>query len=238
MSKTPYFYIIKHNPSDRYYAGCKISKHADSLNLMTENGYQTTSKVIKSLIKEDGLKSFSILKIKHFNSASEVLDFETRFLKKVNAANNERFINLHNNGKNFSNKGGYKLRESTKNKMRKPKSQETRLKQSESLKKRPKEVYDKAVKSRKENNDLWNSIETRAKISLGNIARFSEEENRIMHSELMKKYYEENPVSEETRELKSQLSIGDKNPMYGKKHTDETKEKMKLAWKERKLKKS
>lgn len=40
----PYFYIIKHQLSGKYYAGYKINSSADSSNLLTLNGYKTTSK--------------------------------------------------------------------------------------------------------------------------------------------------------------------------------------------------
>jgi hypothetical protein len=130
----PYFYIIKHNPTEKYYAGCKINSFADSSNLMTKSGYKTTSKIIKELIKKDGLGVYKILKIKHFKTPEQALYYESKFLQKVNAAENTRFFNKHNGGKNFVNKGGYKLSETTKNKMRKPKSKETIEKQNKEKK--------------------------------------------------------------------------------------------------------
>ncbi len=233
MITIPYFYIIKHGPTGKYYAGCKINSEADSSNLMTENGYKTTSKIVKNLIKKDGLESFQILRIKHFDLPEQALDYETRFLLKVNAAENPMFFNLHNGGKNFVNKGGYSLSESTKEKMKKPKSKETIEKQNREKRERPKEVYEKMVESRRKNNPAWNSEETIKKITEANITRFSDEENRKEHSEIMKEYYKNNPISEETREKHSELSSGESNGMFGKKHSEETKEKMKLAWEKR-----
>ncbi len=230
MIGIPYFYIIKHTPTGKYYAGCKINSAANSSNLMTKKGYKTTSKIVKNLIKTDGLESFEILKIKHFGLPDQALDYETRFLLKVNAAENERFLNRHNGGKNFHNKGGYNLSESTKQKMRKPKSKETIEKQNKAKKERPKEVYEKMVESRRKNNSCWNSKETGEKIAAANTLRFKNEENRKHHSEIMVEYYKNNPVSEETREKHSELSSGENNPMFGKKHSDATKEKLKAAW--------
>jgi len=134
--RKPYFYIIKHIPSQKYYAGCKINSRANSSDFMTERGYQTTSQVIKEIIQRDGLNSFEIVKIKHFEIPDDALNYEMKFLTKVNAAENARFYNRHNGGKNFVNKGGYKLSESTKQKMRKPKSKETIEKQNQEKKTR------------------------------------------------------------------------------------------------------
>ncbi len=234
--KNPYFYIIKHIPTQKFYAGCKINSFADSSNLMTINGYQTTSKIIKGMIKTDGLNAFEILKIRHFHSSEEALSYEHRFLNKINACENERFINRHNGGRKFVNKGGYKLSESTKQKMRKPKSKETVEKQNLEKRNRKKITYEKSIKSRRYNNEFWNSPETRKKISEANQNRWSDDMNRVKHSEIMKNYYADNPVSEETRRKKSENSKGDKNPMAGKQHSLETREKMRLSWEKRKNK--
>ena len=234
MSK-PYFYIIQHIPSQKYYAGCKINFSADPCNLMTPKGYKTTSKIVKKLIEKDGLDSFLILKIKLFKNSSDALCYESRFLKKVNAAENAKFINLHNGGKNFVNKGGYKLSESTKNKMRKPKSKETIEKLRESLKNRPKEAYQKSIETRKKNGKPWISKEQREKIKSFN-ASYWDDKNRDNHSNIMIDYYKNNPISEETRMKQSERSSGDRNGMFGKTHNESTREKMKLAWEKRKQK--
>jgi len=223
-------------PSQKYYAGCKINSLADSSNLMTEKGYKTTSKIIKNIIKTDGLESFEILKIKHFNFADEALYYESKFLRKVNAAENPKFINLHNGGKNFVNKGGYKLSDSTKSKMKKPKSEITIEKQNKEKTSRPKEVYEKMVNTRKERYDTWNNEAQRNAISEANKKRWNEEENRKKHSDIMKDYYKNNPVSEETKTKKKETSKGDRNGMFGKTHNESTREKMKLAWEKRKQK--
>jgi hypothetical protein len=230
---TPYFYIIQHIPSKKYYAGCKINSSADPSNLMTNKGYKTTSKVVKKLIEEDGLDSFVVLKLKTFQNAQEALDYECKFLKRVNAAENTRFINLHNGGKNFVNKGGYKLSESTKNKMRKPKSDETVRKQTQALKNRSRESYEKMVTTRKNNGMPWISEEQRIKIANFNSTYWSEEQKE-KHRQTMIDFYKKNPISEDTKIKLKALNSGKSNNMYGKKHSDHTKEKMRAAWQKRK----
>lgn len=235
MSK-PYFYIIKHELSGNLYAGCKINSHADSSNLMTEDGYKTTSKIVKKIIKQEGLSSFKILKIKHFENIEDTLSYETKFLQKVNAAENPKFLNLHNGGKNFVNKGGYKLSESTKNKMRKPKSKETIEKQNESKRKRNKEIYRKMVETRKSKGIPWISEEQREKIKKFNQSYWNDE-NRDIQKNRMIDYYKNNPISEETRSKLKEMNLGENNNMFGKTHKESSKEKMRLAWEKRKQKK-
>lgn len=234
MTGIPYFYIIQHIPTKRYYAGCKINSSANSIDLMTNNGYQTTSKIVKNLILIDGLESFIVLRIRHFQFPHQALNYETQFLVKVNAADNPRFLNRHNGDKNFVNKGGYNLSESTKQKMRKPKSQETIERQNKAKKNRGKEVYEKAVKTRKGKYSTWHNDKMIEVIKDSNAVRWSDQENRKKHSKIMVEYYKNNPVSEETKEKHSELSSGENNPMFGKKHNEETRQKMKLAWAKRK----
>jgi len=227
--RKPYFYIIKHIPSQKYYAGCKINSRANSSDFMTERGYQTTSQVIKEIIQRDGLNSFEIVKIKHFEIPDDALNYEMKFLTKVNAAENARFYNRHNGGKNFVNKGGYKLSESTKQKMRKPKSKETIEKQNQEKKTRSKDVYRKMVETRKKRYSTWHTPEQIEKIKQHN-ATWWNEENRKKHSEKMKEVHKLNPISEETRQKHREKSKGVNNGMYGKKHSEATREKLKLAW--------
>lgn len=234
MSK-PYFYIIKHIPSNRYYAGCKINKDANSSNLMTNKGYKTNSKVIKEIIKNEGLEAFEILKIKHFESPDMALFHETKFLQKVNAAENSKFLNLHNGGKNFVNKGGYSLSESTKNKMKKPKAKETIIKQNLEKRNRSKNVYDKMIETRRKNGIPWVSDEQKEKIKEFN-QRYWNDQTKEEQRLRMIEFYKKNPISEKTKNKLSALNSGKNNKMYGKKHNEETREKMRLAWQKRKQK--
>jgi hypothetical protein len=93
----PYFYIIRHKSSGVYYAGSKRSKHSNPDNLLKENGYTTSSKVVNQIIADEGITSFEIVKIRVFDTPEQAYQYETRFLKRVNAANNPSFLNMHNN---------------------------------------------------------------------------------------------------------------------------------------------
>lgn len=94
---TPYFYIIQDKSSGIYYAGSKYGKDANPETFMVEGGYTTSSETIKELICKYGFRNFVIRKIRTFETGVEAYYYEKRFLEKVNARNNPRFYNKHNN---------------------------------------------------------------------------------------------------------------------------------------------
>ena len=93
----PYFYIIQHINSGKYYSGVKYAENSNPDTFLQPNGYQTSSHVVKQIIFEEGLESFIIRKIKIFETGEEALDYESRFLRRVNASFNESFLNRSNN---------------------------------------------------------------------------------------------------------------------------------------------
>jgi hypothetical protein len=94
---TPYFYIIQEVRTGLYYAGSKYGKKSNPNLLLQEGGYLTSCKRVTQLINDNGIDSFVIRKIKHFKTAHEAYEYESRFLSKVNASKNPKFINAHNN---------------------------------------------------------------------------------------------------------------------------------------------
>lgn len=93
----PYFYIIQHKQTKIYYAGCRYARNCNPSELLTEGGYLTSSRVVNELIREEGIDAFAIRRIRTLSSDGEALEYETRFLQKVDARNNERFYNRSNN---------------------------------------------------------------------------------------------------------------------------------------------
>ena len=96
----PYFYIIQNKHTSIYYVGSKYGKDANPETFMKENGYITSSKIIKEIIQDSGIDTFIVRKLKTFKNANDAYTYESRFLKKVDAKNNPKFYNGHNN--NFS----------------------------------------------------------------------------------------------------------------------------------------
>lgn len=98
----PYFYVIQDKRNGIYYAGAKWAKDANPSNFMVEGGYETSSNTIKFFIEKHGRDNFIIRKLRVFETADQVQDYETRFLLRVDAKNNSRFYNGHNNDYLFS----------------------------------------------------------------------------------------------------------------------------------------
>jgi len=92
----PYFYVIQDNRNCIYYAGAKWV-NADPTNFMKLGGYITSSDIIKTIIDIHGISAFVVRKIRTFETADQAQNYETRFLRRVNAKVNPKFYNGHNN---------------------------------------------------------------------------------------------------------------------------------------------
>lgn len=98
---TPYFYVIQDTRNGMYYAGSKYSKNPRTISdpnlFMVEGGYTTSSNKINEIIERHGLDTFIIHKLRLFETAKEAVDYETRFLKRIDARRHPEFYNGHNN---------------------------------------------------------------------------------------------------------------------------------------------
>lgn len=94
---SPYFYIIQHLASGKYYAGVRYAQGCNPDELLKEDGYKTSSRTIHDIILDEGLSSFIIKKIKIFETGKEALKYETRFLRRVKARTNQKFLNVGEN---------------------------------------------------------------------------------------------------------------------------------------------
>lgn len=92
-----YFYVIQHIESGKLYAGSRTAKKCFPGELMKKNGYKTSSKIVREIIHKEGLESFFVRFIKIFKNKIDAINYETRFLSKIDAANNKKFLNCHNN---------------------------------------------------------------------------------------------------------------------------------------------
>ena len=89
-----YFYIIRDKRNNKYYAGSKFAKDANPKTFWKDGGYFTSSTKILSIVEEFGAEVFDVVRLKVREDAYE---YETRFLEKVNAKDNNNFYNYHNN---------------------------------------------------------------------------------------------------------------------------------------------
>lgn len=94
---TPYFYIIQHIESKKLYAGSKwaIGCHPDEF--MHPNGYQTSSSTINTIIYQEGLKAFNVLRIDTYCDNIHPYEYETAFLRCLDCAKSPDWYNGHNN---------------------------------------------------------------------------------------------------------------------------------------------
>ena len=92
---TPYTYLLKHIPTNTFYYGCRYAKGCHPTEFW--NDYKTSSKYIKQLIEEYGVDSFIFEIRKTFTDVKKARFWETRVLKRMNAANRNDFINKTDN---------------------------------------------------------------------------------------------------------------------------------------------
>ena len=115
LETIPYFYIIEHMPSGKLYGGSRWVKGCNPDEFMVEGGYHTSSYIVNELITEDGVDSFKIILIlTDFGYGMTAYEYETVFLQSNDIANNENWLNKHNNDGYFNSSFGS---EEFKNKM-------------------------------------------------------------------------------------------------------------------------
>jgi ribosomal protein L39E len=127
----PYTYIITHIESNVKYYGVQYKKTSNPNDLGVT--YFSSSKVLKKLIKEEGVDKFKFEVRKIFIDKHKAIEWEKRFLTRIDAANSPMWFNLSNSG--AVNPGGYKLSLITRLKMSKEKSIEHKEKLKKHLEK-------------------------------------------------------------------------------------------------------
>lgn len=207
----PYTYLIKHIASGNLYHGSRTKRECNPDEFWKEEGYKTSSRIIKEIIDKEGLESFEIISIEIFSDVNEAILAEETYHKEYDVKGNVCYFNQHNAGEKFNTTGmeskmkGIPRSEETKNKLRianqgKTLSEETKIKIS------------KATKG--ENNPRFGVIiseETRDKISRSNKGKTSHMKGKN-HSEESKMKMRESSkgkiVSKETKEKISKSKKG------------------------------
>lgn len=95
MSTIPYTYILFFPTTNQYYYGVRWAKGCSPSDLFVS--YFTSSSTIRKLIKEHGKEAFTFRVSRIFQTPKEAIDHETRFLKRVSAASNAKFLNKREN---------------------------------------------------------------------------------------------------------------------------------------------
>jgi len=126
--RTPYTYIVTHIPSGKKYYGSRYAKNCHPTDLWKT--YFTSSQIVKNLITQDGVTSFSVVVRKTFTNVQDCRRWETMFLNKINARDNNKWINSHNGGADFYNislASDITKQRMSKSRLGKPKSQSMRF---------------------------------------------------------------------------------------------------------------
>ena len=89
-----YFYIIQSLSTGEYYSGCRVSKDAHPSDLFVT--YFTSSRQIHKRLSLG--ERFLVRKTIEFEVAELASDHERRFLKRVHAKSNPKFINNSETG--------------------------------------------------------------------------------------------------------------------------------------------
>lgn len=186
ITHTSFVYKWIHLPTGKWYIGSRTAKGCHP-----EDGYISSSQLIKPLIKQHPTDwKREIIKT---GSPEEMIKLETTLLESLDAKSNLMSFNQHNGDGKFTRTGVVV-------------SEETRKKQSESIKK----IHPNRGKP-SPNRGKIASEETRKKQS---------------ESKLGKK---RKPFTEQTRDKIRQAKIGSNNPSYGKSPSEETREKLRQA---------
>ena len=186
ITHTSFVYKWIHLPTGKWYIGSRTAKGCHP-----EDGYISSSQLIKPLIKQNPTEwKREIIKT---GSPEEMIKLETTLLESLDAKHNPMSFNQHNGDGKFT-RTGVKV------------SEDTRKKQSESIKK----VHPNRGKP-SPNRGKIASEETRKKQS---------------ESKLGKK---RKSFTEQTRDKIRQAKLGSNNPSYGKTPSEETKEKLRQA---------
>lgn len=93
----PFTYVLTHLPSQKRYYGVRYAYGCHPDDLFTK--YFSSSKVIKELIKKDGISAFHTEIRKTFNTQEAALLWEQRVLEKLKVITNNNWLNKGISGK-------------------------------------------------------------------------------------------------------------------------------------------
>lgn len=226
MQIQPFFYIIQHVRTGKYYAGFKTAR-ANPNTFMTEAGYQTSSKDVKYLIRTEGLHSFRVRKIRVFADGKSAYDYETRFLRKVNAADNSRFFNKNNNS-------------DTNGLVGKKRSDEFKAMMSNKMKGRSMSVEQRAKLSKSKLGKKLGPFTNEHKAALSKALLGKKKSRQHVEAMILAQNSRTDEVSAETRAKLSKIGKGKivrdetrekiRLARIGTTRSDETKAKLRAAW--------
>jgi hypothetical protein len=182
MNYQPHTYLIRFIPTGQLYYGCSYAntRYKIAHPLLLWKTYFTSSETVEKLIQEHGVNSFEVVSTKIHKDKETTLLWEHRFLTRVDAKNNPKFLNQHNGAKDF--KGGPHA-ETTKQKMRKPKTDATKQKmrkpKSETHKQNMRKPKGAQATEHKRNISIAKTGHKRAEFTLTHRVNMSKPKTRV-----------------------------------------------------------
>ena len=209
----PYTYLIKCRATNQYYYGVRFSKNCNPDELWQT--YFTSSKYVKELIEQYGVTGFDFEIRKVFNSVKEARDWEHRVLYRIKAKNRNDFLNKTDN-KSINTTNFRWWTNGVKNTRSINCPGEGWYIGSCTIVKRSKESIDKQMKTRVEKYGSY-------AINKGK-SHTAETKNKISKTKTGVK------IGPQTNEhIEKRKMFGERNPMFGKKHTVEVIEKLRIS---------
>jgi hypothetical protein len=99
MITQPFTYLLIHIPTGKRYYGVRFRKGCRPSDLWSS--YFSSSKIVKQLIEQDGVDSFSFNIRKIFTNQDHALSWEQRVLKRLNVTYNDQWLNQHISSEKF-----------------------------------------------------------------------------------------------------------------------------------------
>jgi hypothetical protein len=96
---TPYTYLITFLPTGQRYYGVRTKQGCSPKDLW--NSYYTSSKLVRQLIEQHGKELFSFEIRKTFVDSRSAILWEHRVLRRLNAAEDPRWLNKNNGNRKF-----------------------------------------------------------------------------------------------------------------------------------------
>lgn len=242
--RIPYTYLIRHKRTDKLYHGSRTAKNCSPNELLKNGGYNTSSKIVKKIIKDEGILSFEIIYTKIHETINEARLAEETYHKEYDVKGNVKYFNMHNAGDKFYCNGHT---EETKKKMSdirklKPElnagesngmygkfhTEETKKKMSNSKKDIKRNPLSEEHKLKISESHKNISPEIKRKLSEGKIGNKNPNYGKGLKGDKNHNYGKQR--SEETKKKQSKTMkeryFGENHCRYGKKHNDETKKKI------------
>lgn len=99
LNTTPFSYHLYHIPTGKHYYGIRYARGCSPEELWTT--YFSTSKIVKQLITEYGKDSFKFEIRRIFCDYIAAIAWEHKVLRRLNAAESEKWLNRHNGSNKF-----------------------------------------------------------------------------------------------------------------------------------------